>query len=310
MSGQLNEKQNGAIRLFEAMSGVDEKYLAACEDYKKTKPKGVIVFMQKYGKGMAAMLCLAVLGAGYVSMQQLAESDKAATAMDAAMNAAAESQAASEAPREEAEMEESLREELMTDGAMLNGAVSGTASENKEIGAETEMPKPESDMQESSTPAKDYVNEIGREDDLKAVEEEMTMEEAKELSVVGEYVPDSWPEDGVFVDISGVQEIGAESVKVLWINNNMQDAFVVKVENLGEDVPEWVKEGIRQDCIVQRDEFSKEFIVMNGKTSSGNTDNAEIVEVDIGILHESGSNYVLVRFKGKSAVDQIWELLQ
>lgn len=307
MSEQLNEKRNEAIRLFGAMSGVEEEYLAACEDYKKAKPKGVIVFMQKYGKGMAAVLCLAVLGAGFVSMQQVANSDKAAVDMDFAMNAATASQECAEEPRAEAEMEESLREELMTDGAISNSAVSGTASENKEISAEPEMPNPESIMQESSVPAKDYVDENGRGDDLKGIEEEMTLEAAKELAVVGEYVPDSWPEDGVFVDVSGVRETGAESVKILWMDNDMQEVFVVKVENIGKDLPEWVQEGIRQDCVVQRDEFSKEFIVMNGKASSGN---ADIVETDIGVLHENSSNYVLVRFMGKGTVEQIWELLQ
>lgn len=311
MSENLNNAKNGAIRLFEAMSGVDEKYLAACEDYKKTKPKGVIVFMQKYGKGMAAVLCLAVLGVGYVSMQQATSMDTAASVTETAMNSMTASQECAEAPMAEADMAENFREDVVTDGGLQNGEASGSSySDMKEVGVEAEAAKPELELQAGSVPAEDSVNRAESKEGFSDAEVELTLEEAKALAVIGEYVPDSWPEDGVLVEISGVQESGAEYVKVLWANNNMQDAFVVKVENLGKKLPEWVQDGIRQDCIIQMGEFSKEFIVLNSENAAENDNNVDVVEVDFGVLHNNGANYVLVRFKGISPVEQIWELLQ
>ena len=69
------EKRDGAIRIFEALSGVDEKYLEACEQEQRT---GVAVpfgrfasFNRRYGKFVAAALIFCVVGAGYLGLNSL-----------------------------------------------------------------------------------------------------------------------------------------------------------------------------------------------------------------------------------------------
>lgn len=79
------EKRDGAMRIFEALSGVDERYLEACEQDgtvdageplgggagQKTKVvpfAGLAHFNRKYGKLVAAALVLCVVGVGYWGM--------------------------------------------------------------------------------------------------------------------------------------------------------------------------------------------------------------------------------------------------
>lgn len=286
MSEKLNNKQDGAIRLFEALSGVDEKYLAACEDYKKAKSNGLLIFVQKYGKGIAAVLCLALLGAGYVGMQQFASLDGPAAA-DFAMNAVTASQECCEAPAE-MQMEENVQEE----------------------NAVPESAKTEMNLQSDSVAEGFLKHEQDCVDAGASFDEELSLEEAKGIAVIGEYIPECWPEDGAFVKIIGSQESGAEYVKLFWTYNNMQDEFVVKVENLGDALPDRVQEEIAQEHIVYEEQLSKELIVLNSQESSENEINADAVDVDFGVLHKADTQYVLVQFEGRSTVDEIWDLLQ
>lgn len=68
------EKKNGAMRLFGGLSGVDERYLEACEN---SVPDKIVPYnrltewSRKYGKAVAAVFALCVLGAVYVGVQSL-----------------------------------------------------------------------------------------------------------------------------------------------------------------------------------------------------------------------------------------------
>ncbi len=311
MSGQLNEKRKGAIRLFEAMSGVDESYLAACEDYKKTKTKGVVVFMQKYGKGMAAVLCLAVLGAGYVSMMQVANSNKATTDCAPAFSMAT--------TQEQCEAEESVRmeaaEEGMPDGDMLadnalDGALAGSsATEYKEIGAEQDEARPETETYKSGVTAEEPESEFVKEDDFGSTVEEITLEEARKLAVVGKYIPQNWPEDEGVANIwvsKNITENGSKNVYLFWESNTTNVVYRVVVENLGTELQESVQEKLGKN-IIRSEEFGKEFIVANGKSAGGGQD---VTDADFAVLHNNDSEYVLVHFMGNGSVEQIWGLLQ
>lgn len=310
MSEQLNEKREGAIRLFEAMSGVDEQYLVACEDYKKTKSGGVVVFMQKYGKGMAAVLCLAVLGAGYVSMMQVANTDK--VAMDCAPAAsmpASQEQCEAEAPvrMEEAAEECMPDDDIMTDNALSNGLSGSSALEHKEIGAEQDGARSETEIHKNSVTTEDFGSEFAK-DDFDALDE-LTMEEARKLVVVGEYIPQNWPEDeGVTIVLASknVVENGSKNVYLLWESNTTNEVYQVVIEKLSPDSLESVQERLGKD-IIQADNFSKEFILANGEAVSEDSD---VVDADFAVLHNTGSEYVLVHFMGNGSGEQIWELFQ
>ena len=65
------DKRDGAMRIFEALSGVDEKYLAACEQPQVTSFERLARFHRRYGKFVAAALVFLVVGAGYWGMNSL-----------------------------------------------------------------------------------------------------------------------------------------------------------------------------------------------------------------------------------------------
>ncbi len=274
MSEKQNYKQDGAIRLFGALSGVDEKYLAACENEKKQS--GVVVFMHKYGKAMAAVLCLAVLGAGYMAMQTGVKYNDCATseAPQAVAGAGAERNEAKdmEAAASDAPEADSMEESVLENAEQLQD---GTSSEHS--------------VQTSATV-------------------EMTLTEARALNVVGQYVPSDWPVGGEVSQVLGLGTANAESVTLFWTYNETKDGFFINIDNLGEELPVWVTEEISENYIVDKEDFTKEYVESQMKSSSEGSE-ADAHTGRFGILYEDASGYVLVRFNGSGNVDEIWELM-
>lgn len=288
MSDQLNNKQNGAMRLFEALSGVDEAYLAACESDNKSAPKGVIVFMHKYGKAMAAVLCLAVLGAGFYAVRtNLYIGSDCDSAAQAPGNTMAE------------------RETYM------NNEVTADVMEEAEM-EEPEMAKDakvEYSMQ-SASGVNDLRDESGNTDEINPAAREMTMAEAEALNVVGPYIPENWPEDGAVSQVFGVEIAGEEAVTIFWTYDNGWDEFVVKVDNLGEEVPEWLNEEIEEGTIIQKEDFTKSYVEGQIKTPVNDSGDTNTQRGQLGVLYKADAGYVLVRFTGRGTVEAIWELMQ
>lgn len=70
------DKELGALSVMEALSAVDEELLERCEKPGAdaaggNKKASIHRFVQRYAKGCAACLCLAVLGAAYFGMSQM-----------------------------------------------------------------------------------------------------------------------------------------------------------------------------------------------------------------------------------------------
>ena len=274
MSEKQNYKQDGAIRLFGALSGVDEKYLVACENEKKQG--GVVVFMHKYGKAMAAVLCLAVLGAGYMAMQTSVKYNDCATseAPQAVAGAGAERNEAKdmEAAASDAPEADGMEESVLENAEQLQDS---TSSEHS--------------AQSSATV-------------------EMTLTEARVLNVVGQYIPTDWPTGGVVSQVLGFEKAGEASVTLFWTYNETKDGFFINIDNLGEELPDWVTEEISEDYIVAKEDFTKEYVESQMKSAS-ETDDKDVLTGRFGILYEDASGYVLVRFNGSGNVDEIWELM-
>lgn len=296
MSDKVNNKRQAAMRLFGAMSGVDEKYLAACEDAKgATGQSGVLLFMRRYGKAMAAVLCLAVLGAGYFALQSSVKYSENATAMDmvAQSMAPSEPKYADEAAAEEevvAEAPEAFYDNEETDGVVRNDAASGSSA----IGNKEQF------EQEKTTVEQSFVS---------SEVEEMTITEAEALDVVGQYIPTDWPVGGAISQVLDSGTTDEASVTLFWTYDNNGEGFCVKIDNLGEEIPDWVTEEMSEDYVVGAEEFTKEYVESQIKTPSADSGDTDMPGGRFGVLYKTDSEYVLVRFDGRGTVDEIWEMM-
>ena len=259
---------------------------------------------------MAAVLCLAVLGAGYFTMQTGVKSDSCETA-DAPKNTATASQKCADTGEPEAAMEEAAENDykgVVTDGTE-NGAISGASGMDIE-GEMLDSAKPEADVQQPMVRTEDLAEEKYAQEDCGAEMPEMTLEEVRALPVIGEYVPENWPDEGVFVRISGSREEGAECAALLWTYDNMQDGFLVKVENMGGELPEWVNEEIDGGSVIQGEDLSKEYVLFRVQVPTGDYEAIGMPEGEFGVLYKMDLDYVLVTFKGRGAVEDVWNLMQ
>ena len=317
MSDKINNKQEGAMRLFNALSAVDEKYLAACEDDAVTRPKGVAVFMRRYGKGMAAVLCLAVLGAGYLSVTQNMGMDKTAATMENAKVAVNATPMADMACAEDA-MSDDIPDDMPETACGMAEAI------NQQSAVRTEEAEKEA--------CYDY-------SDAMSEKRDMTLAETEALAVVGNYIPSDWPEGGSFATIKGSDAPGAESAMLFWTYENDWDAIVVNVENLGSEIPQWVQDGIIdvarpetydetlyeipyaetvpveyhlmfQEAIFLAEDFDKDCVRARIKAPSGDSGDTDTPRGRFGVLYKEDSGYVLVRFNGRGTVDDIWNLMK
>lgn len=77
MSSGRPEREENALRIMRALSGVDEELLARSESMdgaaetkeKKQSGRKIVRFMNRHGRALAACLCLAVLGAAYLLVE-------------------------------------------------------------------------------------------------------------------------------------------------------------------------------------------------------------------------------------------------
>ncbi len=114
MSRLTEEKEEQAIRILEAMSGVDEELLARSERKAPAKQSGKVVsFWHKYGKAMAACACLAVLGTAFWGIGNLSKSSDNAAAEPHGMALVAQDTA----PKAETSGPESVQEAAAADAA-------------------------------------------------------------------------------------------------------------------------------------------------------------------------------------------------
>lgn len=115
------KKSEKAMKLMQALSGVDEELLARTEE---RKPGNKLVrFMNRYGKECAACLCLIAAGAAFFAMHRVKTDNTTGSTMELAQNMQADmttSSAADEAAPAEIEDEETAGEEL---AGTVNGYV-------------------------------------------------------------------------------------------------------------------------------------------------------------------------------------------
>lgn len=281
------EKFSGAMRLFEALSSVDEELLERCDERTKVVP------LWKYTKVMAACACFVVLGlvtwtgSRMLLIQNDASSENAAPASINQMDTITEG-----AMEEAADAAEDVETDSANDA---DGAVMMDEAEAEAAPAEAE--KSESGMQADS---------VGE----KLQETMMDLDEARlrETEELGDYIPVDIPAGYVFE--SGYKNMEGDtvnSISLCW-TKGMDDIhiFIEKYEASAGTVSEDYVEIFNNPMIFAESDLSLEIIeaCMRSVAEQGDTDTPR---GDFAILYDSG---VLVRFNGQCDAESIWEMFQ
>lgn len=265
-------RRAGALRLFGALSGAEEEYLAACEregGAGTAAMSGMTRLIHRYGRAAAAALCVAVLGVSYLSFRLgvfpngSKDFDGASSGgginsqntADCAMPQAGEPEevggpeAAGAAAAKKRDEAESMQMDAMDSGAEgEKRAEQGEIQDNSvEMLQESRNDLPSQENgQTAQGSTTDNSAESSVKEDMSGVPVdsriEMTLEEAGALAVVGAYLPASWPSDGSIESVRGSDRAGEENVALTWTYSNRWDSFTLTVDNLGTDLPVWVQD--------------------------------------------------------------------
>lgn len=210
MSNRLKEKKmTDAMRIFEALSGVDEELLARCEEelpagagkIEKVLPvrKPRPFPFQYYGRVLAACFCLVVCGAVLWSVSAVVF-DKSSSSNGAInLESIEEKAAGAEICEDTAQTQGNLMSESIADGSVTAASGSEEAAVGGAAGQEMQnkLSETESDKQ-SGNQMEDTTEQLSVSDDTSLdcppyTGEEITLAEAKETALLGAYVPDTLP---------------------------------------------------------------------------------------------------------------------
>lgn len=310
---ERDRKREGAMRLFGALSGVDEEYLAGCEADKQASRGAVRFwrtgFVRRYGAAVAAALGVIVLGiSAYV--YQFSGGGKTAS-MDCAPqeNVAARLENAGEQkdfPQEGVEAAEDEAAEAPAGGQLLGD----TADENLTAPRQEEqsMMQQDGSMSVKMTDQKEKMDGLAEE---KISGERITLEQARAVPTVGEYLPDELPVDSGECEVYAVTEPGQEKVMLVWNREpETEDSewFCLEIDNLGENGPAWTD----SSTLLAAEELTKEAVESVIGTRSGEdagTGTRGGYGAMLGILYEEEGEYVLLTYRGEMTAKQVWEML-
>lgn len=296
------EKRQGAIRIFEALSGVDQELLERSEAENK---KGTAVFSFARGsKILAAALCFVVLGAGALTGRRLllsggassrsSQSVQEMSAFDAAdaqggQDNGEQSAMAQDSPEGETAMAQDSPE---GEAAMAQGSITEEA-------VEREAAQEEADSEAVQDSQIDYSSKSSS-------AQELSEEQARQTAVLGAYVPTILPEGYVFDRANITSDETGETLFIMWINGmdeislglSLQDAenlLFVDVENPETfDNPVFRSSDLSEELISSRIKIYEDA----GDTSTPRGSFAVYYEED----------GVLVSFTGRGDAESIWKM--
>lgn len=315
MRENLTEKnREDAMRIFEALSHVDEELLARCEEpvEKNFVRKRSIWY---YGSAVAACLCLFICGAALVNGRVFLNKSSGA---DGAVSL------------------DSMKEEMAVDagGAEAGGEVAGSVecpSEAVEgIAKQSQESKKENAIEDyTDVTSGQQQNTAVAESCLPYEGEKITLQEARSVVVFGEYVPDCLPSgyvlESVYREKNG-ETGGTESISLCWTHGmdsifwtiSMADAASISVVDISrpetydvhlyeipyaDTVPQEYRQVFDNPVFAEAD-FSLDIVKSRMKVipDAGDTDTPR---GDFSVLYENG---VLIRFNGRGDAESIYRM--
>ena len=169
------EKRAGAMRIFEALSQVDEELLAKCESVPQVSEQLKVISFWKYGKAMVACVCILLVGGLLFAMPRM--SQKSASEADCARPEHAYDGVLDESTGS-VNMQESVKDactEAVTEENFAEETVEVDGAADKEL------------MQESD--CSDGVVADNATGCVKNFRVELKEEQARGMDVLGEYLP-------------------------------------------------------------------------------------------------------------------------
>lgn len=312
MSGE-DKRRDGAMRLFGALSGVDEEYLAACEEYRGgrgTAGDKIRVFAQKYGK-IAAVLGIAVIGLGLVGLQAANPSIFSAKSMytDQQRN---ESNSMSGGTAQQ-EMAEAINEGIAAESAE---GVPGQQSSNfsselandasqLENGRNDALETNEQDDMDSS--ADKYKTDGVGSEAATVKDTALTLAVARETAVVGSYLPSVLPKEGELAWVTRETLAGQEQATICWTYPDGKGSFLWTVRNLGEEEPDWTEKLPAGQSVLEGADMTRKDL----ETQIGDAlqPDGGITDGILCIYYLSDGNYILLEYQGDCDADTLWEML-
>ena len=183
------EKRQGAIRIFEALSGVDQELLERSEAENK---KGTAVFSFARGsKILAAALCFVVLGAGAFTGRRLllsggASSRSSQSVQEMAAFDAADAQGGQDNGEQSAMAQDSPEGETAMAQDSPEGETAMAQGSITEEAVEREAAQEEADSEAVQDSQIDYSSKSSS-------AQELSEEQARQTAVLGAYVPTPLP---------------------------------------------------------------------------------------------------------------------
>lgn len=332
------EGQERAMRLMEALSGVDERLLERCGRERKTRP------LWRNMRAVAAAACLAAVGAVSWGGYQLSNLKMGSADLSggAAENCVTE-EGNEASPREEvsgdaAQREnEAKEEETVTSRPESTGdtvedekqsdVLSGAEADSKERAGQ-EMAA-DNGTQSGSVGMPENGGEeetpVDVESCLPLKSEKLTEAESRSREALGAYVPGVLPEGYVFEEAYTLPDASQANLTVCWTRG--MDSIMLHLEKpeklpatvdvarresydqrlyeipYGETVPEDYRESFWNPVFAAQD-FTLEIVESRMKSydDAGDTDTPR---GNFGVLYPDG---VVVRFNGRGTAQEIWEM--
>lgn len=341
-----DKKLAEAMRIFEALSNVDEELLARSEASAEAIPIGKPSTRKKsvkktrpiwyYGKALAACFCLVVCGVALWSVSRsLPKSTE--SACDTAVNfeLAAEDAAEAEEMPVEGECAAAVAEQSAVTsgaGALDSGNSSGSSAEKEEGSASIqEEAALEEKTEEGLEDLHQNINDAVKESCLNDSREVITEVEARATAELGDYIPTVIPAGYVFesarrmddpetnesMDIMLCWTKGMDSISIYIAKVDVESVTTVDISKpetydvhlYGIPYAETVPEAYRSsfnDPIFAEDDFSMEIVESRLKIVSDQGD-TDTPRGNFAVLYENG---ILVEFSGRGDVESIYEMMK
>lgn len=298
------EKRNGAIRLFGALSGVDEKYLAECEKesvrQKDSASEKTVIYTRfaglsrKYGKAVAAVFALCVLGAAYVGVQSLGNLRMGSAGPQSADKIQINEAAVMPSSVALQEAEEGVKPDLYAylpkvwpgDGDAVGG------SGNDKSAAVTESAI--SEMRDNANDSTNSGTSNGS-----GMTAGASGEEAAELGQTEAEIADE-AADGVLVVQRDTFRLTIRAVEP-----ETADAFgYTSHPEMMQDYLQSAREYKYGMEIYSAEEFDRSCVEEQLGTGT------DAGTASFGVLYSENDRYVLVEFEGSGTVDEVWEMFE